>query len=261
MLHGVFVMTIVGVDIGGTGIKAATVDPETGTLTVGRDRIPTPDHSTPEHVSVVIGRLLEGLGLGGPAYPVRLGVGFPGVVKGGVVRTAANLDESWIGADVDTTFSARFSSTAIAINDADAAGLAEVRFGAGANVPGIVMMVTLGTGIGSGLFIDGKLVPNTELGHLEVDGKEAESRAAASVRETQGLSWNDWARRLDRYLREIEMLFWPDLIILGGGASKQFDRFAGRLQRRTPVVPASLANNAGIVGAAVWAAEQGKPTD
>ncbi len=176
------------------------------------------------------------------------------------MRTAANLDEGWIGADVDTTFSARFSSTAIAINDADAAGLAEVRFGAGADVRGIVMMVTLGTGIGSGLFIDGRLVPNTELGHLEIDGKEAEDRAAASVRETQDLSWNDWARRLDRYLAEIEKLFWPDLIIIGGGASKQFDRFAGRLQRSTPVVPASLANNAGIVGAAVWAVEQGKPS-
>ena len=245
----------IGIDIGGTGIKASAVDLATGALAMQRDRVPTPDPSTPH-------RLIESiLGLLADVVPAAdrqhtIGVGFPGVVKAGVIRTAADLDSAWVGVDAATLLTARLGHPSHIINDADAAGLAEVRLGAGASLPGVVVMVTLGTGIGSGLFLDGVLVPNTELGHLQIDGHDAETRAAASVREKEKLSWKHWGRRVDTYLAELERLLWPDLIIIGGGVSEHFDRFSGHLHRATPVVAARLGNDAGIIGAALWAAEQ-----
>jgi polyphosphate glucokinase len=248
--------TAIGIDIGGTGIKASTVDLDTGTLTVRRNRVPTPEPGTPEQVVDRIRGLLDDLLA--PTRGVRrtLGMGFPGVVTSGVVRTATHLDKSWMDTDAAALFTEQLGHPTRVINDADAAGLAEVRFGAGRAVAGVVLILTLGTGIGSGLLVDGRLVPNTELGHLEIDGKEAESRAAASVREEHGLSWKRWGRRLNRYLNELERLVWPDLIIIGGGISEHFDQFTGHLHCRTTVVPAQLGNDAGIIGAALWATEQ-----
>ena len=244
----------VGIDIGGTGIKASIVDLDTGALAVERVRVSTPDPPTPNHVVAAIGELLGELG--GDADPTRtFGVGFPGVIRDGVVKTAANLDPSWVDLDGVRLFSEAVGRPAHLINDADAAGLAEVRFGAGAGVDGVVLMLTFGTGIGSGLFHDGTLVPNTELGHLDLGGRPAESRAAASVRKDQELSWTEWGHEVDVVLREIEKLFWPDLIVLGGGVSRRFDKFADQFTGSTRVVPAALGNNAGIIGAALYATE------
>jgi polyphosphate glucokinase len=192
-----------------------------------------------------------------PADPGTVaGVGFPGVVKRGVVHTAAHLDPGWIGTDAAALLTGRLGHPTYLVNDADAAGLAEVRFGAGAGVEGVVIMVTLGTGIGVGLFVDGTLVPNTELGHLTINGRDAETRASALVRETKDQSWKKWGRAVDDYLAELERLMWPDLIIIGGGVSTDFDRFGPRLARRARVVPAQLGNDAGIIGAALRAHEQ-----
>ena len=237
---------ILGVDIGGTGIKAAPVDVATGTLKGKRLRIETPHEPTPEHVATVIGQLAKQWSWTGPA-----GVGFPGVVTQGVIRTAANLDPSWISVDAATLFADRLGGSTSVVNDADAAGLAEVTFGAGRGVAGVVLMVTLGTGIGSGLFLDGRLVPNTEFGHLEVNGRDAESRAAAVVREELKLSWKKWGGRVDTYLGRLENLLWPELIILGGGVSVQFEKFEEHLHLRTRVVAATAGNDAGIIGAAL----------
>jgi polyphosphate glucokinase len=181
------------------------------------------------------------------------------VIKHGVARSAANVAKSWIGTDVDDAFTKAVGrgSEVVVLNDADAAGLAEMRFGAGRNKQGVVMMITLGTGIGSALFIDGALVPNTELGHLELRGKEAEKRASEIVRENKKLSWKKWGARVDEYLRHVEMLFSPDLFIIGGGISKKATKFFGYLKTRAPIVPAQLLNEAGIVGAAVAAVEAG----
>lgn len=246
----------VGVDIGGTGIKAAVVDLDRGTLTMPRQRTHTPDHPTPEHVADDISRLLAEVA-DMPADPaVLVGVGFPGVVKKGVVHTAAHLDESWVGTDAAALLTAKLGHPTYLVNDADAAGLAEVRFGAGAGVEGVVIIVTLGTGIGVGVFVDGILVPNTELGHLVIDGKDAEARASALVREVKDESWKKWGNDVDDYLAELERLMWPDLIIIGGGVSADFDKFSDRLERRAQVVPARMGNDAGIIGAALRAVEQ-----
>jgi polyphosphate glucokinase len=241
---------VLGIDVGGTGIKAALVDAERGTLLTERIRVETPHPSKPDAVAAATAALVDGLGGDG-----LTGIGVPAAVLGGVTKTAANVDKSWIEAPAEQIFAAALGRPVVLMNDADAAGLAEMRFGAGAGVPGVVMLLTLGTGIGSALFVDGRLVPNTELGHLEIRGKDAETRAAASVRERKGLSWKRWAQRLDEYLDRIEALFWPDLVILGGGVSRHADRFIPLLESRVKVVGATLQNEAGIVGAAVRAAE------
>jgi polyphosphate glucokinase len=237
-----------GIDIGGSGMKAAIVDLTNGTLRSDRRRFDTPQPSTPEAMAEVVAQLVEFHHWNGP-----VGVAFPSIVRHGVVELAANIDESWVGVDAATLFSKACGHEVEMVNDADAAGIAEVRFGSGRNRAGVVIMLTFGTGIGSGLFIDGTLVPNTELGHLELDGHDAESRAAASVREREGLGWKQWAPRVERYLRHVEMLFSPDLFIVGGGASKSADRWLPLIDISTEIVPATMANNAGIVGAALLA--------
>ncbi len=241
---------VLGVDIGGTGIKAAPVDLDTGTLVSERVKLDTPHPSEPEAVAGVVSELVKRFSWTGPA-----GITFPGVVADGIIRTAANVDKSWIGTDAVKLFETATGLTVRVINDADAAGLAEMRFGAGVGQQGTVLMLTLGTGIGSALFIDGILVPNTEFGHVEIRGKEAEKRAAEIVREEHALSWGKWAERVDEYLEHMEMLLSPKLIIIGGGISRKSDKFLPLLTGlRAEVVPATLHNDAGIVGAAMAAA-------
>ena len=239
-------MTVLGIDIGGSGIKGAPVDLDHGTLTDERYRLETPRPAIPE---AVVSALAEVAGhwKGDDA----VGVTFPGVVRNGVVATAANLHADWIGLDAAALFSERTGRRAVVLNDADAAGVAEVAFGAGRNVSGVVLLLTFGTGIGSALFLDGRLVPNTELGHLELGGADAELHASDRIREEWDLSWKEWAGRLQDYLVVVERLLSPDLIILGGGVSKRTERFMPYVTVRTPIVPAALQNNAGIVGAAM----------
>jgi polyphosphate glucokinase len=244
-----------GIDFGGSGIKGAPVDLGTGTFAAERVRIPTPEHSTPQAVAEVVRELLA-------AFPQHagtpVGITVPAVVRHGVVHSAANIDRSWIGTDADALFTRALGREVHVVNDADAAGVAEVRFGAARGVAGLVVLTTLGTGIGSALIMDGRLVPNSELGHLEIDGHDAESRAAASVREREELSWQEWAERLTRYYRTVEMLFSPDLFVIGGGVSKKSDRFLPLVDVATPMVPASLLNTAGIVGAAACADDEAR---
>ncbi len=240
-----------GIDIGGSGIKGAIVDTRTGELKTQRVRIPTPAVSTPDNVAEVVLDLVTRAKWDGP-----VGATFPAVIKNGVARSAANVDPSWIGTDVDAVFTKATGRDVIVLNDADAAGLAEVRFGAARDVSGVVILLTFGTGIGSGIFLDGQLVPNSELGHLELDGHDAESRAAASVKDKQKMSYKQWAKRVQHYMAHVESLFSPDLFIVGGGVSKDSDRWLPLLQLQTPVRPALLLNNAGIVGAAMAAAER-----
>jgi polyphosphate glucokinase len=237
-----------GIDIGGSGMKAAIVDLDTGDLASERLRIPTPRPAAPAAMADVAAELVRRHG-----WTASIGVGFPGIVRRGVVHSAANIDSSWIGVDADAVFTAACGADVALVNDADAAGLAEIRWGAGRDVAGVVLVLTFGTGIGSGLFVDGALVPNTELGHLELDGRDAESYAAASVREREGIGWKQWAPRVERYLRHVEMLFSPDLFIVGGGASKSAEKWLPKISIDTPIVPAAMANNAGIVGAALVA--------
>lgn len=241
-------MNVLGIDIGGTGVKGALVDTKTGKLASKRERIETPKPSTPEAVTEVIRQLINCFAYEGP-----LGVGFPGVILDGKTMTAANVDKGWVefAAAESITQATGFPTTLV--NDADAAGLAEVRFGAGRNVKGVVMVFTLGTGIGSAMFIDGELVPNTELGHvfLQSQNIDAEKFCSERARIEEGLKWKEWAARLDAYLHHMENLFWPSLIILGGGASKEHQKFIPRLTVRTKVVPAKLRNEAGIIGAAM----------
>jgi polyphosphate glucokinase len=244
-----------GVDIGGSGIKGAPVDLGAGQFRAERVRVPTPTPSTPEAVTAVVGQIVRGFGRAAGRRPV--GVTFPAVIQHGVARTAANVDKSWVGTDVDAALTAELGRSVHVINDADAAGIAEARFGAAKGVRGVVFLATLGTGIGSALLVDGTLVPNTELGHLEVGGKDAETRAADSVREAEALTWQDWAKRLERYFRTVEALLWPDLIVVGGGVSKKSEKFLPLMSLRTPIVPAVLRNDGGIIGAATLAAELG----
>jgi polyphosphate glucokinase len=242
--------TMLGIDIGGTGIKGAPVDVDRGQLTADRLRILTPQPATPDAVAKVVGELVRHFRWTGP-----VGCTFPAVMKQGVAQTAANVDASWIGTDAADAFGRETGCKVTVLNDADAAGLAEARFGAGRNRDGVVIVVTLGTGIGSALFVDGRLFPNTELGHLVMDGKDAEKRAAASVRENSDMKWGKWAKRVNEYLLYVERLFWPDLFIIGGGVSKKSERFLPYIKTQAEVVPAQLRNEAGIVGAAVAAAE------
>jgi polyphosphate glucokinase len=238
---------VLGIDIGGTGIKAAPVDVAKGTLVAERVKLDTPRPAKPDEVADVVRELVKGFRWAGPA-----GITFPGVVTGGTVRTAANLDEAWVGMDARELFGKATGLAVTVLNDADAAGMAEMKFGAGAGQKGTVLMLTLGTGIGSALFIDGVLVPNTEFGHIEIRGKDAEKRASEHAREEVELSWGKWASRLDEYLLHVEALLSPDLIIIGGGISKKSDKFLPRLTGlRARVVPAGMLNNAGIVGAAM----------
>ena len=240
---------VLGIDIGGTGIKAAPVDTATGELTAERQKLVTPHPATPDAVVDVVAQLVQAFDWTGPA-----GVTFPGVVVNGVIHTAANLDHAWIGVDAVKTFEASTKLTVTVLNDADAAGVAEMRFGAGKGVGGTVLLLTFGTGIGSALFTDGVLVPNTEFGHVEIRGKDAERRASELAREEHDLSWGTWAGRVDEYLSHVEGLLSPGLIIIGGGVSRKADRFLPLLAGlRASVVPAALQNEAGIVGAAMAA--------
>lgn len=239
-------MIILGVDIGGSGIKGAPVNIETGELIAERYRIATPQPATPEAIANKVEMLVEHFKWNG-----KIGFGFPAVVQNGIVRTASNIDKNWIGENIEDMFSNKTGLSCTVINDADAAGLAEMTFGAGIDCKGVVMVVTLGTGIGSAVFINGKLVPNTELGHLHLNSKIAEKYAADSVRKEKDLSWDKWGKRVNKYLKHLEMLFWPQKIIIGGGASKKIKLFFNELHLDTKVSEAILLNNAGIIGAAL----------
>jgi polyphosphate glucokinase len=242
-------MQVFGVDIGGSGIKGAPVDIEDGTLSAPRLRLPTPSPAEPAAVAAVVAQVVEHFDWHGP-----VGATFPAVIRGGVALTAANVAADWVGTNVASTLGdALEGSEIVVINDADAAGVAEMAFGAGRDVPGLVVMTTFGTGIGTALFLHGQLVPNTELGHVEIGGHDAELRASDAAREREDLSWDKWAKRVSRYLNTIEMLLWPDLIIIGGGVSRKADKFFDHLDVRTKVVAAQLQNDAGIVGAALAA--------
>ena len=244
---------VLGVDVGGSGVKGAPVDLAAGGLAASRHRVETPRPATPAAVARAVAGIAAQVGQDS-AGPV--GVTVPAVVQHGVVRSAANIDPSWVGTDAETLFAEELGRPVTVVNDADAAGVAEMHYGAGAGVTGVVLVTTLGTGIGSALFVDGRLAPNTELGHLELDGQEAETRAASRAREEEGLDWAEWAERLQRYYRHVEDLFWPDLVIVGGGVSKRAEEFLPLLRIRTPVVAASLRNEAGIIGAAWLAAHR-----
>jgi polyphosphate glucokinase len=246
-------MNVFGLDIGGSGIKGAPVDLDRGELIGERQRLETPPGATIKDVAATVTTLIAMF----DPKPELVGAAFPAVIVDGHARSAANIDKGWIDADVADILGDAVGVTVHPINDADAAGLAEMRFGVGRDVKGTVLMLTLGTGIGSALFLDGALVPNTELGHLEVDGHDAETKAADSARDREELTWEHWAKRLSRYFSHLEALLWPDLIILGGGVSKKADKFVPLLTGvRTPVVPAKLQNEAGIIGAGLWAREQ-----
>jgi polyphosphate glucokinase len=256
----------IGVDVGGTGIKAAVVDVKTGELVGERIRVLTPMPSKPSVVVASAGRVVNRLiraantaataaGLPTPVIQA-IGVGFPSPVINGVTKTAANVDPEWVGFDAQAAFSKAFKRRTWVVNDADAAGVAEMRFGAGHGKRGVVIVLTLGTGVGSGIFVDGRLVPNTELGHMEVSGRDAERRSSANARVRRGESWKAWAEDLDEHLRAIDVLFSPSLIILGGGVSKKADRFVPFLKTPVPIVPAQLRNEAGIVGAAMVGLER-----
>lgn len=246
----------IGVDVGGSGIKAAVVDVDTGEMVSERLRVPTPVPSTPEEVSAAIGRLVRRMAKATPVPDdAPVGVGLPGVAIGGQLKTAANIDPAWVDYPIADKLSKSLKRRVEIVNDADAAGIAEMRFGVGAGKPGTVIFLTLGTGVGSGVFVDGTLVPNTEFGQMEIRGRPAERRSAAAARNRRGLSWKAWAQDLDEHLQRIEDLMWPALFILGGGVSKNADKFVPRLTARTPVVPAELRNDAGIVGSAIVAVE------
>jgi polyphosphate glucokinase len=240
-----------GIDFGGSGIKGAQVDLATGEFATERSRIETPGGGRPDDVADVIRQLVSS----GAADDAPVGVTVPAVVAHGVVRSAANIDRSWIGTDAVRLFADRLGRDVVVVNDADAAGLAEARYGAARDTAGLVVLTTLGTGIGTALVYDGVLLPNSELGHLEVDGRDAETVAANSVREKDGLSWEQWAERLTRYYQALERLLSPDLFVVGGGVSKHADKYLPLLEIETPIVPATLKNTAGIVGAAALAAE------
>lgn len=241
-------MEILGIDIGGSGIKGAPVEIETGEMLKERLRIPTPESAKPKPMADVVAEVARHFEWNGP-----IGIGFPAAVRSGVLLTAANISKKWIGVNAAELFVQSTGCPVRVINDADAAGLAEMSFGAGRGQKGVVLIVTIGTGLGTSLFTDGVLLPNAELGHIELDGKDAELAASDAARKRLDLSLEEWAKNFDRYLRRLEALFWPDLIILGGGSSKKFDRFAPLLTVNAKIVPAQMLNDAGIVGAALAA--------
>lgn len=239
-------MRVLGIDIGGSGIKGAPVDTRRGKLLAERHRIPTPQPATPRAVAGAVGQLVRHFDWKGP-----VGCAVPAVVQQGYVRTAANISRGWLGVHAPRLFRKATGLSVIVTNDADAAGYAEMHFGAGRRHAGLVIIVTLGTGIGTALFINGHLVPNTELGHIEIRGRDAEKWAAASVRDAKNLSWKKWARRVDVYLQHMQRYFWPDLFIIGGGVSRKHEKFLPRLTVAARVAPARLGNDAGIIGAAL----------
>jgi polyphosphate glucokinase len=246
----------IGIDVGGSGIKAAVVDVEAGKFRSERLRVVTPNPATPEAITASIARLVRRLAKsGGLGDSTPVGIGLPGVAIDGVLKSAANIDPSWIDFPIVDRLTRLLKRPVSIINDADAAGIAEMRFGVGKGQPGVVIFLTLGTGVGSGVFNDGVLVPNTEFGQMEIRGRAAERRSAAAARVRRGLSWKAWAADLDEHLDRIQQLTWPNLMILGGGVSKSADRFVPRLTVRCTVVPALLRNDAGIIGAAIVAAE------
>ncbi|GHD87092.1 MULTISPECIES: polyphosphate--glucose phosphotransferase [Kocuria] len=254
--QGVVSQCGIGIDIGGTGTKGGIVDLATGQLVGERFRIPTPQPATPEAVAGVVKQIVDELQSRpeAPAPDSHVGIVFPAIIKNGVALSAANVDKSWINTNVDALMTETLGREVEALNDADGAGLAEAHYGAGKGKEGLVMVITLGTGIGSAMILNGQLVPNAELGHLEIDGFDAETKASAAAREREQLPWKKWAKkRLQRYFSHVEFLFSPSLFVIGGGVSKNSEKFLPYLELRTPVEIAALRNNAGIVGAALWA--------
>jgi polyphosphate glucokinase len=241
-------MHILGIDVGGSGIKGAPVDTSTGELIAQRIRIKTPEKAEPRPVAEVVAQIAKSFDWKG-----QIGIGFPAPIKGGVAMMAANISEKWVGTNADELFTKITGCDCTMINDADAAGLAEMAFGAGRGQVGTVILITLGTGIGSAIFYRGRLLPNTEFGHIEIEGYEAEARASDAARQRDDLSWKKYAKQLNRYLKMMEKLFWPDLFIVGGGISKEYEKFLPLLTIDIPVVPAELLNEAGIIGAAMAA--------
>ncbi|NWG34846.1 MAG: ROK family protein [Chloroflexi bacterium] len=241
-------MQVLGIDVGGSGIKGAPVDTRTGKLLAERFRIKTPKGAEPKPVARVVAEIARAF-----KWKGLIGIGFPAPIKAGIAMMAANVSDKWIGLNADDLFTQVTGCDCTMINDADAAGLAEMKFGAGKGQPGTVIMITLGTGIGTAIFHGGKLLPNTEFGHLDMNGKDAERRASDAVRQREDLSWKKYAKRLNKYLATMEKLFWPDLFIIGGGISKQSEKFIPLLKIETPIVPAQFLNEAGIVGAALAA--------
>lgn len=240
----------IGIDIGGTGIKGALVDVNTGKLLSERLRYETPKGGSPKDIANTLRDLISQLP---KANGLPVGICFPAVVKDGVTKSAANVSKDWIDLDADRLFEKELKRTVHVINDADAAGLAEVKFGAAQNVKGLVVVVTLGTGIGTTLIYNGKLIPNAELGHLEIDGVDYESKASYAAKERENLSWEEWAKRLQKYFEKLEAYLTPDLFIVGGGVSKEYQEFLPLIKLKTKIVPATNRNSAGILGAAYWA--------
>lgn len=243
-------MKVLGIDVGGTGIKGAPVDTKTGELLAPRHRILTPQPAKPKSVANAVGEVARFFDWNGP-----VGIGFPAVIQHGVARTAANIHKSWINTNAAELFSKTTGCPATVVNDADAAGLAEMTFGAGKDREGVVLLVTIGTGLGTSVFVDGHLMPNTEFGHIEIECQDAELMASDTARKDNNLNWKKWTKRLDTYLLRLEALIWPDLIILGGGISKKHDKFIPHLTVQAEVLPAETLNEAGIIGAAL----AGKP--
>jgi polyphosphate glucokinase len=241
-------MEILGIDVGGSAIKGAPVDTQTGNMLAGRVRIPTPEILKPRGIADVVAQIAKTFNWSGP-----IGCGFPAAMRSGAVLTAANIHKKWIGVNADQLFSDVTGCPVVVLNDADAAGLAEMEFGAGRNERGTVVIVTIGTGLGTALFTNGQLFPNAELGHVELNGYDAETRASDAARRRDKLSWKQWAKRFDLYLNYLEGLFWPDLFILGGGISKESDKYIPLLTVQARVTPAQLLNEAGIIGAALGA--------
>ena len=241
-------MHVLGIDVGGSGIKGAPVDTKTGKLLAERIRIKTPKKAEPQPVADVVAEIAKSFDWKG-----SIGIGFPAPIKSGVTLMAANVSPKWVGTNADELFTKTTGCDCTMINDADAAGLAEMKFGAGKGQHGTVIMITLGTGIGTAIFYHGNLLPNAEFGHLDMNGKDAEHRASDAVRQREELSWKKYAKRLNKYLTAMDKLFWPDLFIIGGGISKESEKYIPLLKLETPVVPAQFLNEAGIVGAALAA--------
>jgi polyphosphate glucokinase len=239
-------MHVLGIDVGGSGIKGAPVDTESGELLAERIRFKTPKYAEPQPIGEVVAEIARAFKWNGP-----IGIGFPAPIKAGIAMMAANISEKWVGTNADDLFTKITGCDCTMINDADAAGLAEMRFGAGRGQPGTVIMLTLGTGIGTAIFYRGNLLPNTEFGHLDMLGRDAEHRVSDAARQRDELTWRKYAKRLNRYLKEMEKLFWPDLFIVGGGISKDSAKYLPLLSISTPIIPAQLLNQAGIIGAAL----------
>jgi polyphosphate glucokinase len=245
-------MKVLGIDIGGSGIKGAPVDTDKGTLLTPRYRLLTPSPAKPQAVAETVAKVCKHFNWKG-----TLGIGFPGVVRKGVTLTAANIHEDWVGLNAAKFIKKVTSRKTCIINDADAAGLAEIAFGAGKDRQGVILLITIGTGLGTAIFSDGRLVPNSEFGHLEIDGVEAEWLASDAARKREKMSWKKWGHRFNHYLQTMEKLFWPDLIILGGGVSKKHEQFMKYINVQAEVLPAQMLNEAGIIGAAVGACKYG----